>query len=59
MTITIEVNALDERAAVEFVDAFNEWARHPDIDALMFRTDDTPTGAAESDYRITGLTMFA
>lgn len=38
--------------AVLFIDAFNEWARHPDIDALFSRTDDTPTGYPESDYAI-------
>lgn len=47
--LLISVELVGEDTAA-FTDAFNEWARHPDIDALMERTTDTPTGDPESDY---------
>jgi hypothetical protein len=49
ITITTTVEAADVSA---FLDAFGEWARHADIDPLMVRTTDTPSGYPEADYQI-------
>lgn len=43
---------VSDEAATLFIDAFNEWAREPDIDTLFARTFDTPFGDPESDYQI-------
>lgn len=50
--VTITGVFASEHEATTFVDAFNEWARHPEIDVLFVRTDNTPSGYPESDYRI-------
>ena len=55
VTLTITGQFVNEEAATLFVDGFNEWARNDDIDELFTRTDDTPSGHPESDYRIEGL----
>lgn len=52
VTITVTGKFVSQEAGDAFCDAFNEWARNPEIDELFGRTTDTPTGEPESDYRI-------
>jgi hypothetical protein len=55
--VTVRGRFVDAEAATLFIDAFNDWAGHPEIDALFARTDVTPSGDPESDYEI-GIALF-